>query len=99
MVITTTKWKQINLRLPQELLKTIDEERGLIPRNAWLVAKLTDGDPVNQLMDDTPPKDVRSPEPQPESAQPREPEKPEKAQRISQARAIIEQPRPIVQKR
>jgi hypothetical protein len=35
-----TKRIGINLRLPEDLLAAIDRERGLVPRNAWIVDRL-----------------------------------------------------------
>lgn len=67
--------KQINLRLDDSLLARIDEERGLIPRNAWIVSKLIGTEPIKQafsepivplLGEPPPPKATRSPEPAPE---------------------------------
>lgn len=40
--------RQVNLRLDEGLLARIDRERGLVPRNAWIVSRLVGSDPVGQ---------------------------------------------------
>ncbi len=57
--------RQINLRLPDELLAEIDDQRGLVPRNAWIVACLTAGgaNPKNPIVEAPTPEATRSPEP------------------------------------
>jgi len=81
--VTMCYMKQINLRLPEELLVQVDERRGDIPRERWLrtlvEAELTGPPPIDDPIRLTvPEKPPAQPKPQPAPNPPQTPPPPPK---------------------